>query len=364
MAGLSIVGVMFVYSACSIREDPDLQMLYIRHAEMALLGLVLYFLAAWFDFRSVLRSSWLFYGVSLVLLALVPVIGEETMGARRWLFGIQPSEPAKLAIILLLAWLYGRRDANRGAPVFFLTLVLVGVPGLLILMQPDLGTAMVLVPTVLAMLFAANVAPRLLWTCVLTGAVLAGVILGLIYAAERADLPQERRDALIRATCLKPHQVKRLQVLCSRTRISTAAATTADSRRSRWGAAASGARAISRASSTCSGICRRRFRPTISFSRCWPRRPASRDLSRCCSCSRPAVVRAVGGVSLSGRYGAPALCRRGHPDLQPHVHQCGDDDRDHADHRSAPAVHQLRTNVHADRHGGIGVGPECVHTWT
>jgi rod shape determining protein RodA len=212
MVGLTVIGVMFVYSACSIREDPDLQMLYLRHAEVGLFGLVLYFLMAWFDFRLVLRLGWLFYAACLVLLALVPLIGEETMGARRWLFGIQPSEPAKLAIIMVLAWLYGRRGADRGAGTFLLTGVVVGVPCVLILLQPDLGTAMVLVPTVLAMMFAANVAPRLFWTCVTTGVVAASLILGVIYAAERVEMPQERRDTLIRATCLRPHQLKRLEV--------------------------------------------------------------------------------------------------------------------------------------------------------
>ncbi len=102
MIGLGIIGVMFVYSACSIREDADLQMLYVRHAEVGLVGLVLYLLAAFVDYRPLMRLSVLFYSGCLVLLVLVPVIGEETMGARRWLFGIQPSEPAKLGIITIL----------------------------------------------------------------------------------------------------------------------------------------------------------------------------------------------------------------------------------------------------------------------
>ncbi|HPS09570.1 MAG TPA: rod shape-determining protein RodA, partial [Kiritimatiellia bacterium] len=212
MAGLIVVGVAFVYSACSVREDPELRMLYMRHAEVGLAGLAGYLLLAWIDYRAVLRWSWLIYLVCLLLLVLVPFIGESTMGARRWLFGIQPSEPAKLAIIMILAWLFGRREAQRGAPGFFLTLALVGVPGVLILLQPDLGTAMVLVPTVFAMLFAANVAPRLLWTCVAVGVAAGVAIMSVIYIAEKADLPQERRDALIEATHLKPHQVKRLQV--------------------------------------------------------------------------------------------------------------------------------------------------------
>lgn len=212
MAGLTLIGVAFIYSSCSVREDPGLQKLYMRHAEIGVLGLAVYLAVAWIDYRRVLRWSWLFYLVCLVLLLLVPVIGEETMGARRWLFGMQPSEPAKLAMIMILAWLFGRREASRGPWTFLLTLALAGVPGVLILMQPDLGTAMVMVPTALAMLFAANVAPRLLWGFVLLGVVAAGVIMGTIYAAERPGLPAERRAELIAATHLKPHQVKRLQV--------------------------------------------------------------------------------------------------------------------------------------------------------
>ncbi len=212
MAGLIVVGVAFVYSSCSVRDDPELRMLYMRHAEVGVAGLAVYLLLAWCNFRSVLRWSWLVYAGCLLLLVLVPFIGDSTMGARRWLFGIQPSEPAKLAIIMMLAWLFGKREEQRGTGCFLLTLVLCGVPAALILMQPDLGTAMVLVPTVFAMLFAANVAPRLVWSCVLVGVTAAGLVMGLIYTAEKADLPIERREALIAATQLRPHQVKRLQV--------------------------------------------------------------------------------------------------------------------------------------------------------
>lgn len=213
MAGLIVIGVAFVYSACSVREDPELRMLYMRHAEVGVAGLAVYLLLAWVNYRTVIRRwGWLVYLACLVPLVLVPLIGEARMGARRWLFGIQPSEPAKLAVVMLLAWLYSRRDAKRGAVMFLLTLVAVGVPAVLILAQPDLGTAMVLVPTVFAMLFTARVAPRIVWSCVLAGAVAAALILGLIYTAEKADLPRERREQLIAMTQLKPHQVRRLQV--------------------------------------------------------------------------------------------------------------------------------------------------------
>lgn len=213
MAGLIVIGVAFVYSACSVREDPELRMLYMRHAEVGVAGLAAYLMLAWIDYRTVIRRwGWLVYLACLVLLVLVPLIGEARMGARRWLFGIQPSEPAKLGVVMLLAWLYSRRDVKRGAVMFLLTVVAVGVPAVLILMQPDLGTAMVLAPTVFAMLFTARVAPRIVWSCVLAGAVAAALVLSLIYAAEKPDLPRERREQLIAMTHLKPHQVRRLQV--------------------------------------------------------------------------------------------------------------------------------------------------------
>ena len=212
MLCLSVIGVLYIYSSCSIRDDAELQQLYIRHAEAILFGLLLYGVAAFVNYRRLLAWSWLAYGVILVLLILVPIMGDSQMGAKRWLFGIQPSEPAKLAIIMMLAWLYSRRGEKRGTGMFFLTLLLVGIPAILILLQPDLGTAMVLVPTVFMMMFVANVAPKLLWGATAIGVVVAGLVLGLVYVTETVKMPKERREALIQATGLRDHQLRRLQV--------------------------------------------------------------------------------------------------------------------------------------------------------
>ena len=62
MAGLIVIGVAFVYSACSVREDPELRMLYMRHAEVGVAGLAAYLLLAWVDYRTVIRRwGWLVY---------------------------------------------------------------------------------------------------------------------------------------------------------------------------------------------------------------------------------------------------------------------------------------------------------------
>ncbi len=212
MLCLIFIGILYIYSSCSVREDADLQQLYLRHAWAAVLGLLLYFTVAFINYKKILKWSWFIYAVVLILLILVPFIGDSQMGAKRWLFGIQPSEPAKLGVVMILAWVYSQRNVQRGMGLFFLTVLLVGIPGFLILLQPDLGTAMVLVPTVFMMLFASNVAPKLLWGSTLAGLMVAGLIMGTVYFTETVTMPKERKESLIRMTCLRDHQIKRLQV--------------------------------------------------------------------------------------------------------------------------------------------------------
>jgi len=211
MAGLCVIGVMFVYSACSIRENPEIQIQYMRHAETALFGLLLYLGVACTNYRKVIKWSWLFYLFCLILLIMVPFFGRKIMGARRWIFGVQPSELAKLAMIMMLAWIYGGERKVKGFVYILVSAFIVGLPTLLILVQPDLGTALVMVPTTFAMMFAANIAPRWIWSFFIIGVLAASAMLGMIYAAERIEMPPERQKRLLEATCLQPHQIRRLE---------------------------------------------------------------------------------------------------------------------------------------------------------
>ncbi|MBQ9430958.1 MAG: rod shape-determining protein RodA [Kiritimatiellae bacterium] len=213
VVSLSIVGTLFIYSACSIRENPVLQVLHLRHIEVALAGLAALTFISFLDYRKLLEWHWISYAAGIVMLMLVPLIGESRMGGQRWLFGIQPAELMKLAVILTLAQLFGQRGANHGFKAFLFSGLLVVVPATLILLQPDLGTAMVMASTFIAMLFAANIAPKAVWSCVLAAMLLAGAVLGTVYYAEKAkDLTPEQREQVLKATHLRPHQIRRLQV--------------------------------------------------------------------------------------------------------------------------------------------------------
>jgi rod shape determining protein RodA len=115
------------------------------------------------DIRTWLRYAYPIYFISLVLLLMVEFSGSIGMGAQRWIdlgvFTIQPSEIMKIAIILSLArYFYASRleDVSRISHII-VPVILMGLPTILIIRQPDLGTSILLVATGIAMLFVVGV---------------------------------------------------------------------------------------------------------------------------------------------------------------------------------------------------------------
>jgi cell division protein FtsW len=110
-----------------------------------------------------------------LVLVLIPGIGTSVNGARRWLIlggqGVQPSEFAKLAAVALVATLVVKRPRDVLAPGGFLRLAIIGIvpAGLLIMMEPDLGTTLVLVTAVVGVLVAAGAPLRYLFGLAVLG---------------------------------------------------------------------------------------------------------------------------------------------------------------------------------------------------
>ncbi len=148
---LSIVGITNLYSATihtEARSD-----LYITQLYWLAFGAGASALVAAVDYRYVERYAYFIFGVGVVALMLLLLIGREINGSKRWLdlgfFMLQPSEPMKLLLVLALAKYLDNDPRNEGAEGRTLKdLIIPGmmtaVPVLLILKQPDLGTAMVL----------------------------------------------------------------------------------------------------------------------------------------------------------------------------------------------------------------------------
>ena len=215
---LVALGTLAIRSAGCARAEAVFHGLWVNNLVTALVGFVLYFLLAAVDYRRFLSLTALpAYALAVVLLVVVLLVGTEQFGGRRWLWFFQPSEVSKLAVLALVAVLFGgglpRIDALRPTfRGFLLAAAVLGVPAVLILAEPDLGTALTLVPAVTVMLLAAGVWRRGLVTLIAVGAIGALALLGAVYEAERPGVPADRRAKILSCVPLKEHQLKRVRV--------------------------------------------------------------------------------------------------------------------------------------------------------
>ena len=145
-------------------------------------GFVVYFGFAVIDYRSVQCriAALALYLFCIFLLVAVLLWGKEINNASRWLtfgnFRLQPSEPAKFAIIAMLAILFGSTGwKERRWQTFLLTLPTVGVPFLLIVKEPDLGSALMLLPIYFAMIFVAGLKWRYIVVVSIAAVIVAGI---------------------------------------------------------------------------------------------------------------------------------------------------------------------------------------------
>lgn len=160
---LIIFGLTVLYSASYQKQLASGRSFILRQAIWVSIGTVCLVITTLINYHKLVDFSYILYAINILLLFLVfvPGIGGG-LYARSWLgyegVYIQPSEFAKLTIILVLARYLGLDANNLKDPrSLFLPLILVGLPMALILIQPDLGTALVFIPITLAMFYAAGV---------------------------------------------------------------------------------------------------------------------------------------------------------------------------------------------------------------
>ena len=152
------IGILSVYSASFKAHEMILQSLAMKQMLWMGIGILLVFLIIRIDYFRLMDWAWPLYIFSLCLLVLV-FFTPARLGAHRWIniagsFNIQPSEIAKLAVILMLARFFSNNRPEfiskaRLAQAF----LIVAVPFALILKEPDLGTGLILIPVFLAMLY-------------------------------------------------------------------------------------------------------------------------------------------------------------------------------------------------------------------
>jgi rod shape determining protein RodA len=178
ICALASIGFAMLYSAGNGSYTPWAERQMVRFA----IGMGLMLAIALTDIRLWLRYAYLFYAIALILLIAVEFAGTVGMGAQRWIglkfFHLQPSEIMKVALVLSLARYFHRlslEDVTRLTQLLF-PILLVAAPTVLVLRQPDLGTALLLLIGSTAMFFLAGVR---IWKFILIGLIgLASIPLG------------------------------------------------------------------------------------------------------------------------------------------------------------------------------------------
>jgi len=160
------VAALGILNLCSVTADwSGSTPVYLKQSIWLGIGLTIAFLVCLFDYRHLEYWAFAAYGVTLVLLLAVLLIGKTTMGATRWLdlgpINLQPSELAKLVIIITLARYFADHQEFGGFSLRGLLppLGLLAIPALLIVKQPDLGTTMLILFIGASMLLFAGVRP-------------------------------------------------------------------------------------------------------------------------------------------------------------------------------------------------------------
>jgi rod shape determining protein RodA len=204
LAGLMFLGTAFVYSATMANDNAGLlawhQQAWVRQIFWYGLGIGLIVAMCVVDYHTLARWALVAYWAMILCLVavLIPHIGSMRFGARRWIdlgfFQFQPSEFAKLAFILANADFLSRTPEELKRPVnFWKAIGLMALPFVLILKEPDLGSALVLVPTGVVMMLVAGV-PRgyLLKLGGLVGLLAALFVADILLAPAQWQIPMEQ----------------------------------------------------------------------------------------------------------------------------------------------------------------------------
>lgn len=182
--GLIACGVALIYSATfplSAHGESLWDSFLVRQIIYALLGVGLMLLVSFVDYSIFANINHLIYAFTIASLVLVATIGHISFGAQRWIdlgvFPLQPSELAKVLLIIVLAkFLADRQENLKQFPYLLLSIVYVGIPIALVYLQPDLGTAIVLGISWLTMVLMAGVRLRHLGVIALIGVLSSPII--------------------------------------------------------------------------------------------------------------------------------------------------------------------------------------------
>jgi len=158
---LSIIGIFFIYSSGITSQGDLVSREYLKQIIWVITGFIIMITLSFIDYRRIKLIALPAYLIMIALLIITLFFGSVVNGARSWLgigsLGLQPSELSKLLVIIYLASYLEDNYKNIDQMKTLLTSIgIVAIPTMLIMLQPDLGTAMVFAPLFLTMYFLAG----------------------------------------------------------------------------------------------------------------------------------------------------------------------------------------------------------------
>ena len=197
---ITIVSVVSMYSAST-----DKPIRFSRHLENLAVCWAVIVAFAYTPPKVFARLAVPIYVLGVVLLVAVALFGEVRLGARRWIFGFQPSELLKLGVPLMIAFYFQNSGNAQGKQlwrVFGIAVLLFAMPFLLIAKQPDLGTGLLVAAAGVYVIYFAGLSWRVI--AALVGSAVVGV--GVLYELLKNDVQ-------IIEKVLHGYQLKRIKVL-------------------------------------------------------------------------------------------------------------------------------------------------------
>ena len=173
MMALAIFGVVAIYSATYMRQDPVAADFWRKQANWVAVGFFAFMVASLIDYRWIRWGALPMYLGGIFFLILTKFVGTKVYGARSWLhigpLNFQPAQLAVVAGIMVLALFLSQFREMHPMLRLLLCGAIAGAPCLLILMQPDLGEVIIWIPVLLALLFVAGLPLRYMICIILIG---------------------------------------------------------------------------------------------------------------------------------------------------------------------------------------------------
>jgi rod shape determining protein RodA len=190
---LVCIGLLTVFSSAHQSGLDEVRPYFARQLVWAVLGCFVMAITIFIDYRFIAAIAYYMYGAVAILLVILLFKGGEVHGAQRWVrflgISIQPSEVVKLATLFALAhYLDEVRERIYEIPFLFVAIAIAAMPAVLIVLQPDLGTALVLVALVGGMLFASGARRRHLVALGILGISLMPVMWGFLKSYQKNRL--------------------------------------------------------------------------------------------------------------------------------------------------------------------------------